>query len=79
MDHDDRSLEQAASRSDHPPLAGRAAVADPDGGPAVLTMYAGDQAIAALELAPAEMVALASDLLLSARRRFGRPAKESSL
>ena len=51
--------------ADHPPVAGRAVVADPGGGPAVLSLYAGDDALATLELAPAEAVALASDLLLS--------------
>ena len=59
-------------RDGHPPVAGRAVVADPGGGLAVLTMYAGADALAALELAPAEAVALASDLLLTARRRYGR-------
>ena len=77
MDHDDRSPEQAdqANVTDHDtptPRAGRAVVADAGGGPAVLTLYSSDDALAGLELAPAEAVALASDLLLSARRRYGR-------
>ncbi len=65
-DHDDR-----------PPVAGRAAISDPPGAMSMLTLYTGDQALATLELAPAEAVALASDLLLSARRRYGRPVKEA--
>ncbi len=62
---------------DHPPVAGRAVVSDPPGAPSMLTMYAGDQALASLELAPSECVALASDLLLAARRRYGRPSQEA--
>ncbi len=58
------------------PRAGRAVVVDPGGDPAVLTKYAGDDALATPELAPAEAVALASDLLLSARRRYGRAKQE---
>ncbi len=66
----------ATDHDDHPPVAGRAVVTDPPGAPSTLTMYAGDQALAALELAPSEAVALASDLLVAARRRYGRPNQE---
>ena len=59
------------------PRAGRTVFADPGGGTAVLTMYAGDDALTTPELAPAEAVALASDLLLSARRRYGRAKQEA--
>ncbi len=71
--------EQAAvtDRDDHPPVAGRAVVSDPPGSPSMLTLYSAGQALATLELAPAEAVVLASDLLLSARRRYGRPVKEA--
>ncbi len=62
---------------DHPPVAGRAVISDPPGSPSMLTLYSADQALAELQLAPAEAVALASDLLLSARRRYGRPLKEA--
>ena len=37
--------------ADHPPVAGRAVVSDPPGAPSMLTLYAGDQALAALDLA----------------------------
>ena len=57
--------------------AGRAVVSDPPGAPSMLTLYAGDQALAELQLAPAEAVALASDLLLAARRRYGRTKQEA--
>ena len=60
MDHDDRPPEQAASRANHPPVAGRAVVSDPPGSPSMLTLYASDQALAELQLGPAEAVALAS-------------------
>ncbi len=81
MDHDDRPPEQAdqANVTDHDdpaPRAGRAVVSDPPGAPSMLTLYTGDHALAELQLAPAEAVALASDLLLSARRRYGRPSQE---
>ena len=62
-------------RPDDMPVAGRAVVSDPPGAPSILTLYTGDQALAELQLGPAEAVALASDLLLSARRRYGRPVK----
>ena len=55
--------------AEHTPVAGRAVVADPPGG---VTLYSADKALAELQLGPAEAVALASDLLLSARRRCGR-------
>ena len=54
-----------------PPEASRAIVADAD--VTALTLYRDDDALAAIPLGPAEAVRLASDLLLSARRRFGRP------
>ena len=60
------------------PVAGRAVIADPPGAPTVLTLYAGDQALASLELAPSEAVALASDMLLAARRRYGRAKQEEA-
>ena len=60
-------------RDDHPSVAGRGVVSDPPGATTTLTLYTGDQALAALQLGPAEAVALASDLLLAARRRYGRP------
>ena len=75
MDHDDQA--NLTAHNNPAPIAGRAVVADPGGGPTVLTMYAGDQALAALELAPSEAVALASDLLLAARRRYGRAKQEA--
>jgi len=49
-----------------------AVVADPPGEPTTLTLYAEDSALASITLGPAECVALASDLLNAARRRFGR-------
>ena len=62
---------------DQAPVAGRAVVSDPQGAPSMLTIYAGDQVLAALELAPSEAVALSSDLLLAARRRYGRAKQEA--
>ncbi len=64
-DHDDR-----------PPVAGHAVISDPPGSPSMLTLYSADVALASLELAPSEAVALASDLLLAARQRYGRPSQE---
>ena len=40
-------------------------------------MYAGDEALAEMQLGPSECVALASDLLLAARRRYGRARLEA--
>ena len=62
---------------DQAPIAGRAVVSDPPGPPSMLTLYAGDQDLAALESAPTEAVALASDLLLAVHRRYGRARKEA--
>ena len=46
------------------------------GATTTLTLYSADQALAELPLGPAEAVALASDLLLSARRRVGRAERQ---
>ena len=83
MDHDDHPPQQAeqANVTDHDtptPRAGRAVVSDPPGAPSMLTLHTSDQALASLELAPSECVALASDLLLSARARYGRTHKAAS-
>ncbi len=59
------------------PVAGRGVVSDPPGGSTTLTMYAADRALAQLPLGPAEAVALASDMLNAARRRYGRASKET--
>ena len=59
------------------PIAGRGVVSDPPGAPSLLTLYTGDQALAQLPLGPAEAVALTSDLLLAARRRYGRLSTET--
>lgn len=64
--------------AEHIPIAGRAVISDPPGSPSMLTLYTGDEALAEMQLGPAEVVSLASDLLLSARRRYGRAHKESS-
>ena len=77
MDHDGRLSEQAnqtngSGQNNPTPVAGRAVVSDPPGPPSMLALYAGDQDLAALELAPSEAVTLASDLLLAAHRRYGR-------
>ena len=64
-------------QADPAPIAGRAVVADRPGASMILTMYAADEALAEMQLGPAEAVALASDLLLSARVRYGRAYKES--
>ena len=74
MDHEGRPPEQAdqANAMDHDnttPRAGRAVVSDPPGAPSMLTLYTADQALAELQLGPAEAVALA------ARRRYGRPSE----
>jgi hypothetical protein len=53
--------------------ATRAIITDPPGEPSTLTLYRDDDALAAIPLGPADAVRLASDLLLAARRRFGRP------
>jgi hypothetical protein len=56
-----------------PPIpATRAVVADPPGEPTTLTLYNEDGGLASIMLGPAECIALASDLLNAARRRFGR-------
>jgi hypothetical protein len=53
-------------------------VSDPPGDPTTLTIYNETSALA-IHLGPSECVALASDLLLAARIRYGRPtAGESS-
>ncbi len=52
-------------------------VVDPPGASTMLTLYTGDQALAELPLGPAEAVALASDMLNAARRRYGRASKET--
>lgn len=54
------------------PQAERAVVSDPVGSSARLTLYGKDGALGSIELGPADAVALASDLLLTARLRFGR-------
>lgn len=54
------------------PRATRAVVADPPGEPATLTLYDDAGALGSIALGPADAVALASDLLLTARLRFGR-------
>ena len=82
MDHEDRPPEQAdqadvTDRDAPAPRAGRAVVADPPGGSTTLTMYFADKALAELPLGPAEAVALASDMLNAARRRYGRASKET--
>ncbi len=59
------------------PRAGRAAISDPPGAPLMLTLCSADEALAELQVAPTEALALASDLLLSARRRCGRPRQEA--
>jgi hypothetical protein len=62
-----------------PPLpATRAIVADPPGEPTTLTIYDEDGGLASIVLGPAECIALASDLLNAARRRFGRPPSAGS-
>jgi hypothetical protein len=48
---------------------------DPPGKPASLTLYDDAGALGSVELGPAECVALASDLLLAARLRYGQPAR----
>ena len=63
--------------ADHPPVAGRGIVSDPPGGSTTLTMYFADKALAELQIGPAEAVALASDMLNAARRRYGRASKET--
>ena len=63
--------------ADQPPIAGRAVISDPPGSPSMLTLFTGDEALAEMQLGPAEAVSLASDLLLSARRRYGRAHKEA--
>jgi hypothetical protein len=52
----------------------RAVVTDPPGEPTTLALYVEgtEEAAATIILGPAQCVALASDLLNSARRRFGR-------
>ena len=64
-------------QDDLPPVAGRGVVSDPAGASTLLTLYTGDQALAELPLGPAEAVALASDMLNAARRRYGRSSKET--
>jgi hypothetical protein len=64
-----------------PARSTRAIVSDPPGQPATLTLYDSDGAIGSIVLGPADAVALASDLLLTARAGLGRllecPAIES--
>ena len=55
------------------PRATTAAVVDSPGEPTTLTLYGSAGAVAAIVLGPAECVALAADLLASARVRMGRP------
>jgi hypothetical protein len=50
----------------------RALILECAGEPTKLILLSGDTAIASLPLGPADAVALASDLLLAARRRMGR-------
>ena len=50
--------------------ADRAVIADPAGGPVVLSMYADDQTLAAVELTPNECIRLAADLLSAGCRRL---------
>src|SRR5262245_1633924 len=61
--------------------ATRAVVSDPPGQPATLTLYGDSGALGSIALGPADAVALASDLLLTARARLGQlgdgPAIES--
>ncbi len=72
-----REQANVTGRETPTPRAGRAAISDPPGAPSMLTLYSADEALAELQLAPAEALALASDLLLSARRRCGRPMQEA--
>ena len=55
------------------PAASHFQVADPPGEPTTLALYGPAGALAAIVLGPAECIALASDLLASARVRMGRP------
>lgn len=57
------------------PRASRAIVADCPGAPTTLSLYDSAGPLGTIQLGPAECVALASDLLLAARLRYGRPAK----
>jgi hypothetical protein len=61
--------------------AARTIVSVPPGQPTTLTLYYRDGALGSIVLGPADAVALASDLLLTARARLGRllecPAIES--
>ena len=82
MDHEDRPPEQAdqsdvTDRDAPAPRAGRAVISDPPGSPSMLMLYTGDEALAEMQLGPAEAVALASDMLNAARRRYGRASKET--
>lgn len=55
--------------------ATRVVVSDPPGEPTSITLYAADdeQPIASIAIGPHMAVQVASDLLRSALRRFGRP------
>lgn len=61
------------SRTTGTTIATRAVVSDPPGQPATLTFYDDDGPLGSIVLGPAECLALASDLLLAARVRYGRP------
>ena len=55
-------------------MAHQAQVLDPPGEPTTLVLYDAEGELVRLILGPADATALASDLLLSARARMGRPA-----
>ena len=55
-------------------MAHQAKVLDPPGEPTTLVLSGAEGELVRLILGPADAMALASDLLLSARARMGRPA-----
>ena len=55
-------------------MAHHAQVLDPPGEPTTLVLYDAEGELVRLILGPADAMALASDLLRSARARMGRPA-----
>ncbi|MGE0118695.1 MAG: hypothetical protein AB7S71_18210 [Dongiaceae bacterium] len=57
----------------HPIAAARCVIVDAPGEPTTLVLYTDDGALGSIQLGPADAVRVASDLLLSARRRLGRP------
>jgi hypothetical protein len=57
----------------HPIAAARCVIVDAPGEPTTLVLYTDDGALGSIQLGPADAVRIASDLLLSARRRLGRP------